>query len=245
VLLIEVKGHAGDLISSDTYKSTSENNMAYFRARTISEDILLGLRLLHGGEIGLGALVTRWENGLIDPHSVDLASSSTVAWRLFGEREQDYTLTAVEAARLQAFWPFMTNSLNPEQKKLSLPRRRFLASFQRDGLEDRLIDQWIALEALFSKDRSELAHKVSQRLAQFIGRDPADRLSIFRSAKSSYSGRSKIVHGEKMDPEKVLEWGNQTEGYLRRSLIRCMEHQAAPVPDRIDEEIFVQGTSTP
>lgn len=244
-LLIEIKGQASGLISPETFKGTQENDAAYLRARSISEDVLLGLRLLHGGDIGLGVLTTTWENGLFDPHRVDLTDSSLRPWRLFGDPEPAYVLTPEDAVRLQAFWPFLTNASGQEQQKLALPRRRFRSSFHRDGFEDRLIDQWIALESLFSKDHSELAHKVSQRLAQFIGHDSQDRLNIFRSAKSSYSGRSKIVHGEHISRERVLEWSTQTEDYLRRALIRCMEDKAAPIPDRIDEDIFLQGSTAP
>ncbi|ROS05721.1 hypothetical protein EDC56_1271 [Sinobacterium caligoides] len=60
-----------------------------------------------------------------------------------------------------------------------------------------------ALESLFSTDSSELVHKLSERIAIFLkdyGYDPCD---IFDEIKSFYGIRSKVTHGDSIQPKKI------------------------------------------
>ena len=73
--------------------------------------------------------------------------------------------------------------------------RRLAGSFSRPGgrfgVEDRIIDVAIALEALCGAGKS---HKVAQRAASLLGRDDAERLSIYDAVKAFHKTRSRIVH---------------------------------------------------
>jgi len=63
---------------------------------------------------------------------------------------------------------------------------------------DRILDQAIILEALFSDDtKQEIAHKLSLRIANFVGLDFADRRELFPKIKKAYDARSSIAHGGK------------------------------------------------
>ena len=51
------------------------------------------------------------------------------------------------------------------------------------------------LESLFSTDAQEITHKISERIAFFLGDTPAERRSLFENVKGIYRTRSRIVHG--------------------------------------------------
>jgi len=60
-----------------------------------------------------------------------------------------------------------------------------------------------ALEALFTNETSELTHKLSERVAWFIGIDTDERVDVFQRMKKAYGIRSKVVHGS-------TDWGKDT-----------------------------------
>ena len=64
------------------------------------------------------------------------------------------------------------------------------------GLEDRVIDASVALEAMYGPfGTGEITHKISLRAAWLLGDSPTERHRIFRDMKSFYKVRSKVVHG--------------------------------------------------
>jgi len=54
-------------------------------------------------------------------------------------------------------------------------------------------------ETLFTTDNSEVSHKVSERLAFYIGGSGDDKYKNFKIMKTAYGIRSKFVHGQKLD----------------------------------------------
>jgi hypothetical protein len=96
-----------------------------------------------------------------------------------------------------------------ENRRLSLVLGRFDSAYERLGPEDRLIDLWIAFEALFLSDtRGELSYRAALRIAQLVGEDGTSRRAAFDLARESYDRRSDIVHGTFVAPgelERVAE----------------------------------------
>lgn len=103
---------------------------------------------------------------------------------------------------------------------------RFNLAYERDQSEDRFIDIWIGLEALFSPtDKTEVKYRIALRVAHFIEQPGPEREEVYHTVRESYDLRSQVVHGRKLTlrpskklklaPVQVLE---QTEDYLRRSL---------------------------
>jgi len=203
--------------------------------------VLLGLRLLQEGDIGLGSLNIIWGNALLEPTTVDLADSSFGGWRYFSDSIPTYTLSAEDAKTLQTIWAFMARNRSKKRKRLALTVRRFQSSFRRTSSEDRLIDHWIALEALFSSEGSETTFRMSQLLAQFIGRDPLDRWETFKRAKELYGVRSDIVHGRTIDHSTLDAQIALTEDFLRRALLACMKQRSAPDLGKLGRDVFLQG----
>ncbi len=74
----------------------------------------------------------------------------------------------------------------------------------RFGLEDRLIDASVALEAMYGPlDSGDVTRKISQRAAWLLGRSDDERRAITKEMKSFYRTRSKVAHGTiSLDPQK-------------------------------------------
>lgn len=74
-------------------------------------------------------------------------------------------------------------------------------------LEDRLINYFIALESLYSKDNTEITFKFSRRMALLLGKNSLARKKLVEKGNSMYRLRSKIVHGNEssMDLKQILE----------------------------------------
>jgi hypothetical protein len=96
---------------------------------------------------------------------------------------------------------------------------------ERTSDDDRLVDAWIALEALFStkRERGAIAYRTALRLATLLGRTAQDRQKIRDLVGLSYGLRSEIVHGTPVDkrPRKfarAAEITSQTEDLLRETL---------------------------
>jgi hypothetical protein len=87
------------------------------------------------------------------------------------------------------------------------------------GLQDRIIDDFVGLEALVGSDQ-ELAYKLAIRVSGLLGETDQERVALFKRVKSFYDTRSKIVHGGALRPaqqDKV-----QAEPELRDILRRLL-----------------------
>ncbi len=104
---------------------------------------------------------------------------------------------------IEGFREFWLNLQHPEVKRrkfLGVAISRFSYGHERHRLEDRVLDLFIAAEALFiSEDGNtgEITHRLSERAALFIGgSDTALCKHIFQFMKTAYGLRSTIAHGK-------------------------------------------------
>ncbi len=110
---------------------------------------------------------------------------------------------------------------------------RFNSAHGRSADEDRFIDTWIALEALFSPtDKQEVRYRVALRATHFIAKWAEEREEIYRTLLSSYDLRSQVVHGSKLTirrPKNLNLSGQETlsrtQDYLRRALLKVVQAQ--------------------
>ena len=80
-------------------------------------------------------------------------------------------------------------------------------------------------EALFCTDSSEMAHKLAERIAFFLGNDGSERINIFKKIKVAYSVRSKVVHGDKLSKkvgDQASDLVRTCDDLLRKSLIKIL-----------------------
>lgn len=129
--------------------------------------------------------------------------------------------------------------------RLELALRRFDAAYTRHDPEDRLIDLWIAFEALVLPDgQHELSYRAAIRIAQLVGGSSSERKKSFDLAHLSYKQRSKLVHGELVaeDFGVVVE---KTRELARRALRAWVLEPPAEDVKTLDHAIFDKPASTP
>jgi len=80
-----------------------------------------------------------------------------------------------------------------------------------ENLEDKLVNYFVALEALYSKNEQEITFRFSIRMSTFLEIDSDEIKKIFDEAQNYYRKRSTAVHGDitkiqTKDIEKIDNW---------------------------------------
>ena len=82
-----------------------------------------------------------------------------------------------------------------ERRVLDLAMRRLRDSTERVGLDDKVVDLSIAVEALFSGGCKGIRKAVSCRGSWYFSDSPLERTQVSKLLKKFYDDRSYIVHG--------------------------------------------------
>jgi hypothetical protein len=109
-----------------------------------------------------------------------------------------HPLATVESENLEDAIGKPERPKSPFHKGLSRLTRfnYFLSGARSEGeVAVRISLYMTCMEILFSTEPTELTHKLSQRVACFLGETTEERIEIFRTMKRAYGIRSKIVHG--------------------------------------------------
>ncbi len=80
-------------------------------------------------------------------------------------------------------------------------------------------------ECLFCTDSAELTHKLSDRVALFLGTTPEERMEMFKAAKAAYTIRSKTVHGDTLTKKLADDAANiamKCDNMLREIIKRVL-----------------------
>ena len=86
------------------------------------------------------------------------------------------------------------------------------------------------LEIMFSTEATELTHRLSERVAFFLRREPTERLAVYKSLRRAYDIRSKVVHGSVMSEKKqkeVPEVASEIDELLRQLILRLISDEAS------------------
>jgi hypothetical protein len=67
----------------------------------------------------------------------------------------------------------------------------------------KIVFYCIVLESIFSTDTAGVAHRVAERVANFVGAYPGERRAIFADVKSLYDLRSRVVHGSGLQASEI------------------------------------------
>lgn len=82
----------------------------------------------------------------------------------------------------------------------------------------RFMQMWIVFEALFGpKDAREVTYRLSQRIAFFTSNNKLEASDLFQEIKTSYSWRSKVVHGLRLN--KLEEDESEYLSYITEQLV--------------------------
>ena len=101
-----------------------------------------------------------------------------------------------------------------------------MGSEEKD-LENKMIDFFVAFEALYLVEKLELSYRLALRTATLLGESSQEKKEIFSFMRDAYNLRSQIVHG---DPPKIRkkmvnlkDYLPKLESYLRRSIVKYLE----------------------
>jgi len=78
-----------------------------------------------------------------------------------------------------------------------------VAARRAQDLAFKIANYCSALETLFTTESTELAHKLSERVAFFLGERGHNRREVFSTIKSAYNVRSKLVHGDTLKQNQI------------------------------------------
>jgi hypothetical protein len=122
-------------------------------------------------------------------------------------------------------------------RSFNLAMERFERGVERETLEDSLVDEWVALEALFLKreEQMELSYRAALRIARFLGEGPGQRVELFETMKKSYNARSRVVHGDPL-PRDIADTTAFTEEVLRKALRSSVLSGSGPDLDKLDRD---------
>jgi hypothetical protein len=85
----------------------------------------------------------------------------------------------------------------------------------------------LCLECLFSDDSTEVAYRVSERVALYLGETTKERYDIFNDVKDYYGIRSKYFHGDVLDKkfktyEKLEDASINIDQIVRRVFVKML-----------------------
>jgi len=192
---------------------------------------LTALRLLKSGQVGVPVVVNDQLKPKFGPsYRFEMGASGAPAAPGLG-----YTLLLEESEPLAGLYQALAEAAPPNNLRVAL--RRLDYAYERTRPEDKLIDYWVALEALFLPDISqELSFRASLRIAYYVAGTPDEREEVFRKMRLSYDTRSDVVHGQRLKAD-VSEVASDTEEILRRALRAEVVNPGSLNVDRLDAAI--------
>jgi hypothetical protein len=172
--------------------------MMIVRASKITERVVLALRVHHRGPVRSDG---KWFDDLtahFDASEVGSAYGMTTG---FGD---DYQL-AVEHSTASDLREMLRLLEHPDDDTgLAVALRRFEFAYKRGSDEDRIVDYWIALEALYTErgERKGITAKLASRIP-VISASAERRKILSMRVRELYDVRSDVVHGAEITREKL------------------------------------------
>ena len=212
--------------------------------RTV-RNVLTALRLVRNGAVGIPVMLRQPVDKPYGSPGGTIGTSGPSLLR-FGST---YKLSPGDADSLLRVLKATAKVRDKSALRVALDR--FNYAYDRGRLHDRVIDEWVALEALFlPTQEQELRFRAALRISYFAGRDVQDRSRLYKLMKDSYDLRSWIVHGEsepkKGKPawprERLAEVAAATEELIREILQLCILNPGEPRVDRLDAAIVAGET---
>jgi hypothetical protein len=179
--------------------------------------MLMELEMAIGFETGIfGRAGVSW----IVPESEPVDMGTT----FFGGNTVDfYRLKQEEIPDVQAFSKKLEAFLRPENTstKLNIGLAYYNKACGSDWPAGQIVDLFTCLEALLLQKGDELSVRLALRMANLVGGDSSDRKLIYRSVKEFYDVRSRLVHGDILQPrhKDLLANADTLREYARRALL--------------------------
>lgn len=205
-------------VVSETEETGSFGRRGPVAAITIVDDVLTALRLFKQGDVRCPGEVSGVKAWLL---------SSGLSYRIRAPRSfisSNYELRDMEVEELQKMWSDLTGGTLDERAVLVMALRRFNMAFERQLLDDRIVDLMIAAESLFLHDvgapgeRGELRFRLALRAAKFVESPQYAPRQVFNLMSKAYDVRSRVVHGGSINNIDLPDKPGATLGELVAAL---------------------------
>ena len=162
--------------------------------------------------------------GFKDMHEADKRRHNQPPSRGIFTRDREFSIVEGDIEPLKRF---VNGLATVPATNLGIAIRRFNQVFDRDVLEDRAVDLFIALESLLSENADAIRYKIALRASHLITANVEEQVSINSFLKKAYDCRSGIMHGADRD----VEWLTARNGegisnldYLEDIVRRILRH---------------------
>ncbi len=190
-------------------------------AMIIAQAVVLALRLIKDNPIGIVSSYWDVPGQPFRPNQGSTHSPLLMPGAFSGEL---FLLTQEDITLLPKLYKKAKKAF--KNAKLSIVITRFEDAYTRIKNENKLIDYWTALEALFLSDESsyQMSKTLALAIAYYIGSNELDRQSIKHDISRSHDLRSDVVHGKKINHNiNLLELLTKTGTHLRKALRKRIE----------------------
>ncbi len=190
-------------------------------AMSMAQGVVLALRLLKANPVGIASYLWRIPN---QPFVFYGGMSYPMALRHLDYRGDPYHITQEDANALPKLWTKLKKTYN--KTELSTVITRFEDSYTRTKQQDKLIDYWTALEALFflEDEFQDMGKSLALAASYYLGRTTSKRSTIYNDLTRSHTVRSIYIHGERKTPKYPLdEMVTKTGTHLRNALRKRIE----------------------
>ncbi len=189
-------------------------------AITIVDDVLTALRLFKQGRVQCPGEVSGVKAWLLSAgHSYRIRASHPLI-------SSNYELRDMEVEEFQKMWSDLTGGELERRRFLAMALRRFNMAFERQQLDDRIVDLMIAAESLFLNDsgdpreRGEQRFRLAIRAAKFVEYPRYVPRQVFDLMRKAYNIRSEIVHGSSI---KKTNLPDMPDAKLNDFVLACEE----------------------
>ncbi|MDO8635819.1 MAG: HEPN domain-containing protein, partial [Dehalococcoidia bacterium] len=149
-------------------------------------------------------------------------------------------------AKFKDFYNQYFDIIKSKEMPLYIAINRFSSSYDKRTLADKLVDLMIAMEALLGS-QTEITYKIALRFAYLLYPPSEDRKDAFRRIKKVYSERSKLVHGDRLEPKYTETQVDNFEDEVRRLIIKVLELNSQGIvldsEEKIDNFLFFDNVN--
>ncbi len=190
-------------------------------ATIIAQAVILALRLIKDNPVGIVSSYWDVPGQPFRPNQGSTYSPLLLPGAFSGE---PFILTQEDIAILPKLYKKAKKAI--KNSKLSIVITRLEDAYTRTKNEDKLIDYWTALEALFLSDESsyQMSKTLALAIAYYISSNELERQAIKQDISRSHDLRSDVVHGKKINQNiNLLEILTKTGTHLRKALRKRIE----------------------
>ncbi len=142
----------------------------------------------------LASLVSFSDGYALIERDIEMSTDEVTNWARTTDLVENYLSEASSSSR------FM---MEKGYKRTGRAMQFVVAARRAQDLAFKIANYCSAFETLFTTDATELAHKLSERVAFFLGERGDNRRRVFTMVKNAYNIRSKLVHGDTLKQNQI------------------------------------------